>query len=76
MSVPLAYVDGKSDVKAAGWRPHPAKVGGMVGGGVAASAGSTGARGRTRGRGESNISRCKIHPREKQPGHRYTAFTA
>lgn len=35
MSVPLAYVDGKSDVKAAGWRPHPAKVGGMVGGGVA-----------------------------------------
>lgn len=36
MSVPLAYVDGKSDVKAAGWRPHPAKVGGMVGGGVAA----------------------------------------
>lgn len=44
MSVPLAYVDGKSDVKAAGWRPHPAKVGGMVGGGVAASAGSTGAR--------------------------------
>lgn len=52
MSVPLAYVDGKSDVKAAGWRPHPAKVGGMVGGGVAASAGSTGVRGRTRGRGE------------------------
>lgn len=44
MSVPLAYVDGKSDVKAAGWRPHPAKVGGMVGGGVAASTGSTGAR--------------------------------
>lgn len=36
MSVPLAYVDGKSGVKAAGWRPHPAKVGGMVGGGVAA----------------------------------------
>lgn len=44
MSVPLAYVDGKSDVKAAGWRPHPAKVGGMVGGGVAASTGSTVAR--------------------------------
>lgn len=44
MSVPLAYVDGKSDVKAAGWRPHPAKVGGMAGGGVAASTGSTGAR--------------------------------
>lgn len=73
MSVPLAYVDGKSDVKAAGWRPHPAKVGGMVGGGVAASAGSTGARG-GRGDGESNISRCKIHPREKQPGHRYTIY--
>lgn len=32
MSVPLAYVDGKSDVKAAGWRPHPAKVGGTHGG--------------------------------------------
>jgi len=29
MSVPLAYVDGKSDVKAVGWRPHPAKVGGV-----------------------------------------------
>lgn len=51
MSVPLAYVDGKSDVKAAGWRPHPAKVGGMVGGGVAASREHRG-RGRTRGRGE------------------------
>ena len=28
MSISLAYVDGKSDVKVAGWRPHPAKVGG------------------------------------------------
>lgn len=33
MSVSLAYVGGKSDVKATGWRPHPAKVDGMVGGG-------------------------------------------
>lgn len=71
MSVPLAYVDGKSDVKAAGWRPHPAKVGGMVGGGVAARKawGEGGVQ-----EGESNISRCKIHPREKQPGHRYTIY--
>lgn len=51
MSVPLAYVDGKSDVKAAGWRPHPAKVGGMVGGGAAASREHMGEGGRG-GRGE------------------------
>jgi len=26
--------------------------------------------------GESNISRCKIHPHEKQPGHIAIPFTA
>lgn len=69
MSISLAYVDGKSDVKVAGWRPHPAKVGGWRWCG-----GEKG--GMERWEGESNISRCKIHPREKQPGHIAIPFTA
>lgn len=52
MSVPLAYVDGKSDVKAAGWRPHPAKVGGMVGGGGVAASREHRDEGGRGGRGE------------------------
>lgn len=68
-------------IKAAEWRPHPAKVGGMFGGGVARRERDEERRGvaeRARERGigsrQSNISRCKIHPREKQPGHCYTIY--
>lgn len=78
MSVSLAYVSGKSDVKATGWKPHPAKVGGMLGGDVAAGGGERG-RGRAKERlrgGGRVISRVVKSTRVKNNSATAVPFTA